>query len=111
MIIKDLQLQFQEWFSDLDSKAEEVRMFQNPFEEDVASCPDELQLEVIELQANDLFRYQIKEGLVGFYQLLSKENFINVKTFASRHLSIIGTTYLCRQTYKVFRGPALVYLE
>ena len=34
-IIKDLQLQFQERFSDLDSKAEEVTLFQNPFEADV----------------------------------------------------------------------------
>ena len=65
-IIKDLQLQFQERFSDLDSKAEKLRLFQNPFEADVASCPDELQLEVIELQANDLLMDKFKEGLVGF---------------------------------------------
>lgn len=98
-IIKDLQLQFQQRFSDLDSKAEEVRLFQNPFEADVASCPDELQLEVIELQANDLLRDKFKEGLVGFYQFLPKEDFPNVKTFASRYLSIFGTTYLCEQTF------------
>ena len=98
-IIKDLQLQFQERFSDLDSKAEEVRLFQNPFEADVASCSDELQLEVIDLQANDLLRDKFKEGLLSFYQFLPKEDFPNVKAFASRYLSIFGTTYLCEQTF------------
>ncbi|GFW65547.1 uncharacterized protein TNCV_3549701 [Trichonephila clavipes] len=62
-IIKDLQLQFQEQFSDLDSKAE-VRLFQNRFEADVASCPDELQLEIIELQINDLLKDKYKKGLL-----------------------------------------------
>ncbi|GFY46444.1 hypothetical protein TNIN_133151 [Trichonephila inaurata madagascariensis] len=48
----------------LYSKSEEVRLFQNPFEVVVASCLDELQLEVIELQANDLLRDKCKEGAV-----------------------------------------------
>ncbi|KAG8235751.1 hypothetical protein J437_LFUL016166 [Ladona fulva] len=98
-IIKDLQLQFQELFSDLDTKAEEVRLFQNTFEVDMASFPDELQLEVIELQENDLFRDKFKVGLVAFYKFLPKEYFPNVKTFASSYLSIFGTTYLCQQTF------------
>ena len=42
---------------------------------------------------------QFKEGLVGFYQFLSKEDFPNVKTFASSYLLIFGTTYLCEQTF------------
>ncbi|CAL1537660.1 unnamed protein product [Lymnaea stagnalis] len=63
-IIKDLQLQLQQLFSDLDLKAEEVRLFQNPFEADVASHPNKLNLEVTELQANDLLRDKFKEGLL-----------------------------------------------
>ena len=98
-IIKDLQLQFQERFSDLDSKAEEVRLFQNQFEADVASCSDELQLEVIDLQTNDLPRDMFKEGVLSFYQFLTKEEFPNVTAFASRYLSIFGTTYLCEHMF------------
>ena len=71
-IIKYLQLQFQERFSDLYSMAEELRLFQNPFEADVTSCPDELQLEVIELQANDLLRDKFKEGLMGFLPVFAQ---------------------------------------
>ena len=46
-IIQDLQHQFQERFSDLDSIADEIRLFQNPFDADVAICPDILQLELV----------------------------------------------------------------
>ena len=99
-IIKNLQKQFQERFSDLDSKAGEVRLFQNPFEADVDSYPDELQMEVIELQANDLFKNKFnRDGLVAFYRFLPKADFPNVKTLASRYLSIFGTTYLCERTF------------
>ena len=31
-------------FKDMYLKAEEVRLFQNPFKADLASCPDELQM-------------------------------------------------------------------
>ncbi|GFU55995.1 uncharacterized protein TNCV_1557491 [Trichonephila clavipes] len=40
--IKDLQLQVQRRLSDLNSKAIQVRLFQNIFKADGASCPDEL---------------------------------------------------------------------
>ena len=53
-------------FRDMDLKAEETRLFQNPFKADVASCPDELQLDFTEFQANDLLRYKFKERLVRF---------------------------------------------
>ena len=43
-IIKNLQQQFQGRFSDLDLKAEEVRLFQNLLKADVANCPDELHI-------------------------------------------------------------------
>ncbi|GFQ76932.1 hypothetical protein TNCT_696351 [Trichonephila clavata] len=54
-----------------NSKAEEVRTFQNPFEADMVSCLDELQVEVNELQAKDHLRNKFKEELVGFYQFLT----------------------------------------
>ena len=39
-IIQDLQHQFLERFSDLDSIADEITLFQNPFDADVAICPE-----------------------------------------------------------------------
>ena len=98
-IIQDLQHQFQKSFSDLDSIADKIRLFQNPFNADVAICPDILQLELIELQAQDLFKDKFKEGLVAFYQFLPKEQFPNSRNFASGFLSMFGTTYMCEQTF------------
>ena len=98
-IIQDLQHQFQERFSDLDSIADEIRFFQNPFDADVPICPDILQLELIELQANDLLKDKFKEGFVAFYQFLPKEQFPNLRNFASGFLSMFGTTYMCEQTF------------
>ena len=83
----------------MDSIADEIRLFQNPFDADVAICSDILQLELIELQANDLLKNKFKEGLVAFYQFLPKEQFPNLRNFASEFLSMFGTTYMCEQTF------------
>ena len=74
-IIEVLRQQFRDRFSDLDSKTDEIRLFQNPIEADVATCPDALQMEVIELQANDLLRDKFKEGLLHFINFYLKRNF------------------------------------
>ena len=85
----------------MDSIADEIRLFQNPFEFDanVAICPDILQLEQIKLQPNDLLKDKFKEGLVAFYQFLPKEQFPNLRNFASSFLSMFGTVYMCEQTF------------
>ncbi|XP_046863294.1 general transcription factor II-I repeat domain-containing protein 2A-like [Xenia sp. Carnegie-2017] len=98
-IIEELQHQFQERFADLHAKADELRLFQNPFQVDPAACPDSLQLEVIELQAYDLLRDKFKEGLVQFYQFLPKENYQNLRHFAAGLLSMFGSTYLREKTF------------
>ncbi|GFX59407.1 hypothetical protein TNCV_4793431 [Trichonephila clavipes] len=76
---------FLERFSDLDSKTGEVKLLHNPFGADVASCPDKLQLEVIELLAYILssFGTNAKTDWGFFYQFLLKEDSPNIKTFAS----------------------------
>ena len=53
----------------MDSKAGELRLFQNPFEADVGSCPDELlQMEVIELQASDVLKDKFnRDSLLAFF--------------------------------------------
>ena len=98
-IIQNLQNPFQERFSDLDSIANEIGLFQNPFDANVAICPDILQLELIELQANDLLKDKFKEGLIAFHQFLPKKQFPNLRNFASGFLSMFGTTCMCKQTF------------
>ena len=83
----------------MHEKADELELFHNLFEVDVAACQDSLQLEVIELQANDLLKDRCKEGLVQFYKVLPKENYQNFRHFAAGVLSMFCTTYLCEKTF------------
>ncbi|XP_059163795.1 ficolin-2-like [Physella acuta] len=55
MFIKDLNLQFQHRFSHLDLRAEEVRLFQNPFEAQMNySCQHDLWLGVVSIDPRPL---------------------------------------------------------
>ena len=53
-IISDLKQNFSERFSDLDKIEDDVLLFQNPFSCNPSDMPSELQLELIDLQANGL---------------------------------------------------------
>ena len=58
--------------------------------------PIDLQLELIDLQANEV----LKEGqLVEFYRSLPDNVFPNLKKFASKMASMYWTTYICEQTF------------
>ncbi|XP_049291704.1 general transcription factor II-I repeat domain-containing protein 2A-like [Anopheles funestus] len=98
-LITNLQKQFSERFSEVDEKASEIRIFQNPFEAVVLDCPNELQLEFIEIQANDNLKDKFKEGLIDLYKFLPKKDFPNMRDFACKYISLFGTTYLCEQTF------------
>ena len=98
-IIQELHQHFQDRFSDLDSTANEVRLFQNPFETSVAFFPDVLQLDLIELHAKDPLKDKFKEELVAFYKFLPKEEFPSLRHFASGFLSMFDTTCMCEQTF------------
>ncbi|CAM5128278.1 unnamed protein product [Natator depressus] len=88
-IISNLKLQFQECFSDLDVNAEEIRIFQNPFDCDLKKLPPELQMEVIDLQSNDLLKDKYKEGnLVEFYKCLPSDQYADVKNFVHGLMSV-----------------------
>ena len=51
----------------------------SPFSADVETAPDSLQLELIDLQADNELQMMFKhsDSLVDFYKLLTAENFIS----------------------------------
>ena len=62
--------------------------------------PIDLQLELIDLQANKVLKEKHKEGqLVEFYRSLPDNVFPNLKKFASKMASMCWTTYVCEQTF------------
>jgi len=84
----------------LDSKAKEVKLFQNPLEADMACGSDKIQLEVIELQANDILRDKLKEGLFPvFPSSCIRMTFLMPKLLHHGFLSFFGTKYLYKHTF------------
>ena len=60
--LSDLKLQFNDRFSDLDARAADIRIFQNPFDCVIGEMPPELQIELIDLQSSDMLKDKYKEG-------------------------------------------------
>ena len=62
--------------------------------------PSELQLELIDLQANGLLKEKHRERkLLEFYHCLPNDEFLKLKKFASGMASMFRTTYVCEQTF------------
>ena len=91
---------FLERFSDLDRIESDILLFQNPFGCNLDDVPVELQLELIDLQANDLLKEKHREEkLVEFYRCLSDVEFPKLKKFADGMASVFGIIYVCEQTF------------
>ena len=67
--------------------------------------PSELQLELIDLQANGLLKEKHREGkLLESYRCLPNDEFLKQKKFASGMGSMFGTTYVCEQTFSKMKN-------
>lgn len=99
-IVSDLRSKFLNRFADLDNIANDIKMFQNPYDCNVESITPDLQMELIDLQSDDSLKEKYKNGnLLEFYQCLPEEKFSNLKNFARGLISIFGTTYMCEKTF------------
>lgn len=102
-ILKDLLTEFDRRFACLHAIEGDLSVVRNPFLVDADSVPDDLQLEIIELQCDDglhaLFEKVKEENIEAFYQKLDITKFKNLRTLAKRMLVIFGSTYICEQTF------------
>ena len=104
-VISDLKQNFSERFSDLDKIEDDVLLFQNPFGCNPHDMPSELQLELIDLQANGLLKEKHREGkLLEFYRCLPNDEFLKLKKFASGMASMFGTASVCKQTFSKIKN-------
>jgi len=87
-------------FSDFHNMAAEIELFENPFTFEVDKSFSDVQLELCELQNTASLKTSFSEkSLTDFYKGLSKQDFPNLRKFASKMLSIFGSSYICEQTY------------
>ena len=96
LINKEISCRFQ----DFRSQETNLRIFSSPFDINVDQAPEELQMELIELQGNeDLKREMRDQSILEFYKNLPKEAFPRIIDFARKKMSLFGSTYKCEQLF------------
>lgn len=76
-----------------------------PFSQDLETVPQELQLELIDLQCDMVLKDKFNSlKLDEFYASLSAAKFPNIWKMAQRMLVLFGSTYVCEQTFSVMNN-------
>ncbi|GFQ99430.1 general transcription factor II-I repeat domain-containing protein 2 [Trichonephila clavata] len=105
-----LKINFDTRFSDFDAIANQIKIFQNPFETDIEILAPELQMEMIDIQCSDIIKNKYQNSsLLEFYKSLPLTQFDNLHKFARGLFSVFGTTYLCEKTFSKMKYTKNVY--
>ncbi|GFQ66639.1 general transcription factor II-I repeat domain-containing protein 2 [Trichonephila clavata] len=105
-----LKINFDTRFSDFDAIANQIKIFQNPFDTDIEILAPELQMEMIDLQCRDIIKNKYQNSsLLEFYKRLPLTQFDNLHKFARGLFSVFGTTYLCEKTFSKMKYIKNVY--
>ncbi|UYV64743.1 EPM2AIP1 [Cordylochernes scorpioides] len=100
-----LKINFDTRFSDFDAIANQIKIFQNPFDADIETLAPELQMEMIDLQCSDIIKNKYENSsLLEFYKSLPLTQFDNLHKFARGLFSVFGTTYLCEKTFSKMKS-------
>jgi hypothetical protein len=100
MYFRNLKVQLQQRFSDLDARAKDISIFQNPFDCTIEELPSDFQLEVVDLQNDDKLKMMFKEmDLTQFYKYLPEDKYCQLKSYARGFISVFGRTYQCERTF------------
>ena len=92
--------EFSSRFQDFRSQETNLLIFSSPFDINVDQPPEELQMELIELQGNEDLKREMRDcSLLEFYKNLPKEAFPSIIDFARKKMSLFGSTYICEQLF------------
>lgn len=83
---------------------QEFNLLKSPFSCDVETAATELQMELIDLQADYALKSSFEnKSLIDFYKSLNPEKFRNVKEFARKMFVVFASTYICEQTFSTMK--------
>jgi hypothetical protein len=109
-VFSELKVQLQQRFSDLDARAKDISIFQNPFDCTIEELPSDFQLEVVDLQNDDKLKMLFKEmDLTQFYKYLPEDKYCQLKSYARGFISVFGSTFQCERTFSNMKYVKLQY--
>ena len=99
--ISDLSVQFDIRFADVEKYQREFSYFASPFDVNYIEAPEEMQLELIELQNSVELKSRYRDlSLVEFYQkYLTNDKFPVLRKHAKTIAVLFGSTYVCEQLF------------
>lgn len=101
-IITDLQEEFRRRFQDFRSSEDAITLFAQPFSVQADTAPEELQMQLIELQCDSWLKQKFdKVPLNEFYKFASSKKYPGIRKHAQKMLSLFGSTYICEQTFSI----------
>lgn len=99
-----LKEEFIRRFADFKAIEGQFDLLSSPFVCDIETITEELQMELICLQAdNSLKRMFESKPLIEFYASLHSERFQNLKKFARKMFVLFASTYICEQTFSIMK--------
>ena len=99
LVYKNCVMSLQTDFQISDKNEIKLKLLAQPFDLAVEDCPDDCQMELIELQADmETKRKYSENSLVDFYKLCEKK-YPNLSRHAKRMTSLFGSTYCCEQFF------------
>lgn len=103
--LDSLVVEFETRFQDFKNLEPLFNILSSPFSTEADSAPEDIQLELLDLQVN----YDLKEkfksvvNLLEFYGCLPEASFPHLKNFAAKLLSLFGSTYICEQAFSCMK--------
>ena len=98
--VQKLREEFANRFRDFRREKIRLKFFAHPFDLEVEDCPDNCQMELIELQVamENKMKYS-ENSLEDFYKLYVCKKYPNLSCHAKRMISFFGSTYCCEHFF------------
>ncbi|XP_012888673.1 PREDICTED: general transcription factor II-I repeat domain-containing protein 2B-like isoform X3 [Dipodomys ordii] len=101
--IAGLKAEFQARLAAFHAQESELRLFSSPFSAAADHVPEELQMEVIDLQCNSALRAQYERlGVPEFCKHL-RSSYPRFRAHCARVLSMFGSTFVCEQLFSILK--------
>ncbi|KAI6652917.1 General transcription factor II-I repeat domain-containing protein 2A-like [Oopsacas minuta] len=99
--ISDLKDQFNTRFADMDKHCKYFSYFAAVFDVEICDAPENLQMELIELQSSSELRSRFRDvPLLEFYQhYITPQRFPSLMKHAKEVAVLFGSTYVCAQLF------------